>query len=313
MAIGMVDNLKGFAHSRPPLVIFMLCLGGFAVVLVTLAYYVKVKELTNPDITEDWNTFLKSLGDMEFCIAGNSTEYLAMTSPATSTSDAGSRSKRSVSQRAKASNVTSPAPVTSDWKGNVSVSVQMAVELQPTFDFLRIPHNVTHLSATVLGSQLGFAGDLADAELNVTMELPYEWNKTLCPRGTLCRTVTILTCVTMQAQAGIFPVTRRPVCNTTLDTGVPVEYWAQMVGRKTQDDPNRAYCAQRPLVRLQHELDHTLSIMLSMHDRSVINLHLMHTSYFLFVMVITLFCYALIKGRPGGRTVQYTDKVPIHT
>lgn len=34
-------------------------------------------------------------------------------------------------------------------------------------------------------------------------------------------------------------------------------------------------------------------------DRSLINLHLMHTSYFLFVMVITLFCYGLIKGHPA--------------
>ncbi|ERE75415.1 putative UPF0458 protein C7orf42 like protein [Cricetulus griseus] len=34
-------------------------------------------------------------------------------------------------------------------------------------------------------------------------------------------------------------------------------------------------------------------------DRSLINLHLMHTSYFLFVMVITMFCYAVIKGRPS--------------
>lgn len=25
----------------------------------------------------------------------------------------------------------------------------------------------------------------------------------------------------------------------------------------------------------------------------------MHTSYFLFVMVITMFCYAVIKGRPS--------------
>lgn len=33
-------------------------------------------------------------------------------------------------------------------------------------------------------------------------------------------------------------------------------------------------------------------------DRSLINLHLMHTSYFLFVMVITMFCYAVIRGRP---------------
>ena len=31
-------------------------------------------------------------------------------------------------------------------------------------------------------------------------------------------------------------------------------------------------------------------------DRSVINLHLMHTSYFLFVMAITIVIYSLLKG-----------------
>ena len=42
-------------------------------------------------------------------------------------------------------------------------------------------------------------------------------------------------------------------------------------------------------------------------DRSAINLHLMHTSYFLFVMVITLMCYALVRGRP---TVHVKVKQP---
>jgi hypothetical protein len=45
----------------------------------------------------------------------------------------------------------------------------------------------------------------------------------------------------------------------------------------------------------------------------VINLHLIHTSYFLFVMIITLFCYAIIKGRPAKVKVIYaqcpSDKV----
>ena len=42
-------------------------------------------------------------------------------------------------------------------------------------------------------------------------------------------------------------------------------------------------------------------------DRSVINLHLMHTSYFLFVMMVTLFCYAIIRGRPSKVKVVYTQ------
>lgn len=33
----------------------------------------------------------------------------------------------------------------------------------------------------------------------------------------------------------------------------------------------------------------------------------MHTSYFLFVMVITMFCYAVIKGRPGKVRQNNTD------
>lgn len=43
------DNLRGFMASRPPLVMFMLSLGLFAVVLLTVAYIVKVRELQNPD------------------------------------------------------------------------------------------------------------------------------------------------------------------------------------------------------------------------------------------------------------------------
>ena len=45
------------------------------------------------------------------------------------------------------------------------------------------------------------------------------------------------------------------------------------------------------------------------HDRSAINLHLMHTSYFLFVMVVMMMCYALVRGKPGSssKPVQYTE------
>ena len=47
--IAICENLKNFWSSKPPLVLFMLCLGIFAVVLLTLGYIVKVNDIKNPD------------------------------------------------------------------------------------------------------------------------------------------------------------------------------------------------------------------------------------------------------------------------
>ena len=46
-----VENLKGFAMSRPPFIIFLVCLGLFSVILMTLAFIVKDNELKNPDMS----------------------------------------------------------------------------------------------------------------------------------------------------------------------------------------------------------------------------------------------------------------------
>lgn len=52
MAFAIVENIRGFFTSRPPLVVFMICLGAFAIVLITFAYVIKVKDMPNPDVTE---------------------------------------------------------------------------------------------------------------------------------------------------------------------------------------------------------------------------------------------------------------------
>lgn len=52
MVMIIVENLRGFFVSRPPLVIFMICLGSFAVALITFAYIIKIKDMPNPDVTE---------------------------------------------------------------------------------------------------------------------------------------------------------------------------------------------------------------------------------------------------------------------
>ncbi|XP_071093836.1 transmembrane protein 248-like [Haliotis cracherodii] len=304
MAYTVCENLRGFAYSRPPLVIFMICLATFAIALVTFAYVVKMRDMPNPDIPEDWNTFLESFADVDFCVLSNSSEY---TSDAT-TAGTTRHGRNTIDGQ---HDVTTTATVPPD--GVVNVSLSMMVEMQPTQDFVNIPHNVTYLSTTLMGDQLGLYGEAADLEMNVTFVLPFQWNTTRCNRRGICDPVNIFTCISFQAPVSFFPHTRKPdMCHGNSESGI--EYHVKMVGLKgTRKHPKVLWCNSQPVLHVRYKLDPSLTVMLSLHDRSVINLHLMHTSYFLFVMVITLFCYAIIKGRPPKtKIVQqiHVEKIP---
>lgn len=300
MVVRCIDNLRGFTQTRPPLIVFLICIGGFSVILVTLAYYVKVSELSDPDITDDWNAFLQNFADLEFCVYGNLSEYSAVTSSKMETTTTG-RGPHSRERRDSHRMTFTPTE-------NTSVSVQMAVEFQPTPEFMTGVNNLTHLTTSVLGHELGLTGFAGDEYVNMTLELPRDTNFTSCWSNTHCTSVTIITCVTLLAPVGLFPSTKKPVCNSTIDNSMTTDHWAHLGLRKLEPA-----CSRKPMVKLSHQLDRTLTMMLSLHDRSVINLHLMHTSYFLFVMVITLFCYALVKGRPNKiiKGSQHSDKVPL--
>jgi len=52
VTITPLENLKGFATSRPPIIVFIACLGLVAFILMTLAFYIKDGELKTADITE---------------------------------------------------------------------------------------------------------------------------------------------------------------------------------------------------------------------------------------------------------------------
>jgi len=46
------ENLKGFAISRPPVIIFMVCIALISIILMTLAFIVKDNELKKPDVSQ---------------------------------------------------------------------------------------------------------------------------------------------------------------------------------------------------------------------------------------------------------------------
>jgi len=289
-----IENLKAFASTRPPLIVFMTCLGLFGLILMTLAFYIKDAELKKPTVSQDWNVFLESFSDLEFCIHNGSLPVSKMSSDMSTVSSA------------DASTIETALPVSRgtvpnmDFTRNYSVSMLLAVH--PTVDFVSIPHNLTSLNGFIYGSEVGLEGIAANERINFAMQLPFEWNSTNCavPGQRSCNVVQIYTCVYFQASHYVFPTSSRhpQSCESLNDTGV--EYHASILGHRATFLGSAAErdCKARTLIKINYKLDPTLTVLLSLSDRSVINLHLLHTSYFLFVMTITLLLYATIRGRP---------------
>jgi hypothetical protein len=63
----ILEALKQFIATKPPLVVFILCLVSFFIILVSLLIHLNTHELKNPDIA-DWNGFKEHLSSLQYCI-----------------------------------------------------------------------------------------------------------------------------------------------------------------------------------------------------------------------------------------------------
>ncbi|MED6261487.1 hypothetical protein ATANTOWER_005852, partial [Ataeniobius toweri] len=144
----------------------------------------------------------------------------------------------------------------------------------------------------------------AHEEINITFTLPVSWNSDDCVLHGHCEQVVFSTCMTITGASNIFPVTVQPP-HCVPETYTNATSWYKVFttvrdsDTKYSQDYNPFWCYKGAIGKVYHALNPKLTVIVPDDDRSLINLHLMHTSYFLFVMVITMFCYAVIKGRPG--------------
>lgn len=270
-------NLKGFTTSRPPLVIFTLCLTAFALTTLSLAYFIRNSErIPNTDVRVDWNRFLKHLSSYNLCVLP----------------DAAGNSSRSVDEEQ------------SDF-GNVSIVVTASLSLVQQLNSL--PHNITTVTGVL---PLGAWSHMCKTE-------------SLVGEGTLLNMSLILpqnlsqaddVCVTFVGPRSVLPVVSAPpACTTSLapQQGFTGKLMSQsrdseVLGEREDDD----WCKGGTVMRMAYRSNPELMVMLTGNERSLINLHLMHTSYFLFVMAMTLVCYALIKGKPKQKAI-LVEKVPL--
>ncbi|KAG9341434.1 hypothetical protein JZ751_019243 [Albula glossodonta] len=115
---------------------------------------------------------------------------------------------------------------------------------------------------------------------------------------------------------GVSPVLCRQPPHCVPETYTNATSWYKIFTTARDSDTkytqeyNPFWCYKGAIGKVYHALNPKLTVIVPDDDRSLINLHLMHTSYFLFVMVITMFCYAVIKGRPGKVRQSTADFCP---
>ncbi|ELK24822.1 hypothetical protein MDA_GLEAN10017237 [Myotis davidii] len=292
--INPLENLKLYISSRPPLVVFMISVSAMAIAFLTLGYFFKIKEIKSPGMAEDWNTFLLRFNDLDLCVSENETlKHL--------TNDTTTPESTMTSGQAR---VSTQSPQTLEDSGPVNISVAITLTLDPLKPFGGYSRNVTHLYSTILGHQIGLSGREAHEEINITFTLPAAWSSDDCALHSHCEQVVFTACMTLTANPGVFPVTVQPP-HCVPDTYSNATLWykifmtARDANTKYAQDYNPFWCYKGAIGKVYHTLNPKLTVIVPDDDRSLINLHLMHTSYFLFVMVITMFCYAVIKGRPS--------------
>lgn len=288
-----IENLRGYVTNRPPLVIFMVSVSALAIAFLTIGYFFKIKEIKSPELTEDWNTFLLRFNEVDLCVSENETIKHGLNESTTPDSPVVT-SGRSSTQ----------TPLLLDDPGPINISVPITLTLDPQRPFGGYSRNITHLYATVLGQQVGLSGREAHEEVNITFTLPVSWSSDDCVLHGHCEQVVFSTCMTITAASNIFPVTVQPP-HCVPETYTNATSWYKVFttvrdsDTKYSQDYNPFWCYKGAIGKVYHALNPKLTVIVPDDDRSLINLHLMHTSYFLFVMVITMFCYAVIKGRPG--------------
>lgn len=318
MGFSPTQGLRSFATSQPPLLVFTICLMAFGLTMVVLAYLIGETELPNPDIRMDWNKFLQKITELDICIPekhiknvisnqhqqiaeGNVNTYPVNNATNNFTSHQFVDHRKSLS--AFLSNVVEQ--VTEDTlEGTSYVNISIKVHLSISGDLNALIASFSNLTGAIEGKQLGLTGKLASQIVNISLSFP-SFHNISCEKW--CH-VSKDVCLTLHVPSALLPHTKSPerceISELDFQESVAIDF-------VKADEGTSELCSSSRRLNLDYTRDNKLTEMLSIHERSIVNLHLMHTSYFMFVMVMTLLCYALIKGRYRTPKTISMEKVPL--
>ncbi|ELK07741.1 hypothetical protein PAL_GLEAN10022112 [Pteropus alecto] len=218
--------------------------------------------------------------------------------------------------------VSPQSPQALEDSGPINTSVATALTLDPLKRYGGYAHNVTHLYSTTLGHQNELLGREAPEEINITFILPAGWSSDDCALHIHCKQKLFTSFMTLTATPG--PINTSVATALTLDPlkryggyahnvthlySTTLGHQNELLGREAPEEINITFilpagwssddCALH--IHCKQKLFTSFMTLTATpeDDHSLINLHIMHTGYF-FLMVVTMFCYAVIKGRPSA-------------
>ncbi|XP_039186368.1 insulin-like growth factor-binding protein 3 receptor isoform X2 [Crotalus tigris] len=146
----LLASLRICLERHPPLVSFFFCLLSLAVAFVGFALYIQSHDIHNPDVKEDWDSLLKSLAHLMFCITNKIQ-----------------------------GNVTS-SPSTAEPLTTISIMVGLTFDLHNGTD---LP-NDAHLGLTISGTKLGLRGPDAQKSIHLLAVITNSLSRENCLRIT---------------------------------------------------------------------------------------------------------------------------------
>jgi len=304
------SNNQNIISGHPPLLVFTICLTAFGLTMVILAYVVGEQDVPNPDIQMDWNKFFQRVSSFKLCPLMNDTRTLA----------GGPLSRSSVKALYNSESVLNSSSHVVDKSKSMSAVLSDVVQKASEEEFDRLdyvevsarvqfkllgkvhPSSFFHVTGKIKGSLLGFTGKYASLFFNVSLSFISPVNNSCFEES--CSSIWEV-CLIMNIPSELLYETKSPDrCDIKAINSPDIPSTFYLDGKNLDSVTS--------CLALDYKSNSKLTVMLSLHDRSIVNLHLMHTSYFMFVMVMTLVCYSLIKGRyRHPKNAHSLEKVPL--
>lgn len=284
MAMKPAENLKSFAYHRPPFVIFLVCLLLFAIALISLGIYIQNHDVRNYE-EKDWNDFLQGFSQQQFCIQER---------------DSVDVQRRDISAVRSLASTTQESATDSFNRNNFvasgNVSFAINLEFHPRENQqLQYVVGLMSLRSSVPATQIHLDKYYEEIDVNFHLSRPLE--DLTCEENKPCGPAKVTACLTLGLPAEALPHISRTIhptaCNKSSHHGLTSSWISPR--NHTEDE---YFCGSGLALNTEYIYDPKYTFYLSEEEKSIINLHLMYTSYFLFIMLITCVFYALIKGPP---------------
>lgn len=265
-------NLIAFATTRPPCVVFVIFLSIFAFGFLALGYYIQHSNIADTQASKGWNNFYSKLSLLTMCVNGSNV-----------LNKTGSIYKKNY-------NVY-------DQMVNISLPVELTVKPIPGEPAI----NTSQLSGLAPSYLLQIADYLfTDSPIWIRLEPNTLLGPCIIEENHFdaeCREMTYSACVTVLLPMFLVPIVKPRTCNGT-SSGKLTTTRMTVQGPYTRDGETvRSKCDGQLEMSIAKRKHLDTEYLLSITDKTQLNLRLQLAGYFLFVVLLSFLLYAAIKGR----------------